>query len=134
MLPTPKACCVVILVCRRFYRFVSTTNTAAGVNFPNRISFIGIQNGRRIVYLDDGGSSRVDECEALSQSIRFVWPHYGPYMWIQTLKSHLEVQRTRLQSGCKVVVVPKEIPIIEESQPVNVLERRYLYTGEQRRS
>jgi hypothetical protein len=62
MLPTPNACCVVILVCRRFYRFVSTTNTGgADASFPNRISFIGIQTGRRIVYLDDGVSSRVDE-------------------------------------------------------------------------
>ena len=97
-------------------------------------NFIGIQHGRGIVHLDDGVSSRVDEYKALSQSIRFVWPHYGPNVWIQTLKSRLEVQRTRLQSGCKVVVIPEEIPIIEESQPVNVLERRYLYTGEQRRS
>jgi len=71
MLPTPKACCVVILVCRRFYRFVSINIGADDVSLPNRISFIGIQHIRRIVYLDDGVSSRVDEREALSQSIRF---------------------------------------------------------------
>ena len=69
------------------YRFVSTTNIGADVNFPNRISFIRIQNGRRIVYLDDGVSSRVDEREALSQSIRFVWPHYGAYMRIQKARA-----------------------------------------------
>jgi len=57
-----------------------------GKIFPNRIRFIGVQHSRGIVHLDDGVPSRVDEGEALSQSIRFVWPHNGPYMWVKTVR------------------------------------------------
>jgi len=85
--PTPKARCVVILVCRQLYLVCQYKRYATdGESFPNRISFIGVQHRRRIVHLDDGVSSRVEEGEPWSQSIHFVWPHNGPYMWVKTVR------------------------------------------------
>jgi len=128
MLLTPNACCVVILICRRFYRFVSTTNTGGvDVSFPNRILFTGIQTGRRIVYLDDRVSSRIDEREGVSAFSGH--PTCG-FRRSRPLKSRLEVQRIRLQ----IVVIPEKIPLIKESRHRKILhnlERRCLYTGEQ---
>jgi len=114
--------------------------TTDGESFPNRIPFIGVQHRRRIVHLDDGVSSRVDEGKALSQSIRFVWPHDGPYMWVKqsgALSSGLEVERTRLRSGYhnsrrnpiyQRKSTPKNPPRLGKRQPVQrgagVLERR----------
>jgi len=126
MLLTPNACCVVILICRRFYRFVSTTNTGGvDVSFPNRILFTGIQTGRRSI--DDRVSSRIDEREGVSAFSGH--PTCG-FRWSRPLKSRLEVQRIRLQ----IVVIPEKIPLIKESRHRKILhnlERRCLYTGEQ---